>query len=294
MEARSRYAPEHPDVRRLEDEIRALSRRAPGGGGGELQRELASQQAALVALRQRYSDNHPEVQVLRSVVDGLQQALRGDDDATKVPTNPIYVQMRGELDGVQLESAAARSRAAELTARIGDYQARLAGSPQVEREFQGLAREYETTRLKYTDVRAKQFEAEMSEAMEVDRKGERFELIEPPLPPEEPVSPNRPLLLWIGALLAVLFGGGSAFVAEALDPRVEGADALARLAGMAPIAVIPFIATSADLAIERRRRWLSGAGLVLFLLAILVLVQLLVAPLSTLFWGVVARVGWFF
>ena len=63
---------------------------------------------------------------------------------------------------------------------------------------------------------------------------------------------------------------------------------------MAPIAVIPFIATSADLAIQRRRRWLSGAGLVLFLLAILVLVQLLVAPLSTLFWGVVARVGWFF
>lgn len=292
VEARSRYSPEHPDVRRLEDEIRALSRKLPGGGGGELQRELATQQAALVALRQKYSDSHPEVQVLRSVVEGLQQAVRGDDDA-KTPTNPVYVQMRGELDGVQLEIEAARSRAEELTARIGDYEARLAGSPQVEREFQGLAREYETTRLKYADVRAKQFEAEMSEAMEVDRKGERFELIEPPLQPEEPVSPNRPLLLWIGALLAVLVGGGSAFIAEALDPRVEGVEALAQLAGMAPMAVIPFMATSADVAAGRRRRWLFVAALAVLALAVVVLVHFLVAPLPTIFWGVVARVGWF-
>jgi uncharacterized protein involved in exopolysaccharide biosynthesis len=292
VEARSRYSPEHPDIRGLEEQVRALSRAGNGTGGAALTRELATQQAALASLREKYTDAHPEVQVLRAVVAGLQDAVRGDDDA-KAPTNPVYVQLRGELDGVLVEIAASDGRAAELQGRVADYAARLSGSPQVEREYQALAREYESARLKYADVRAKQFEAEMAEAMETDRKGERFELIEPPLQPEEPVSPNRPLLLWVGLLLAVLLGSGAAFVAEALDPRVEGSEALARLVGMAPIAIIPFVATQADVRRERRWRQLAVAGAMLGVAAVVVLVHFLVSPLPTLFWGLVNRLGWF-
>lgn len=293
VEARSRYAPGHPDVQLLEGEVAALATQPGAGSRDALTREFAAQQAALAALRERYSDSHPEVQVLRAVVEALQQAV-GDSSpeaATRQPSNPAYVQTRGELDSVLLELAASESRAAELQARIAEYEGRLAEGPAVEREFQALAREYESARLQYAEVRAKQFAAEMSEAMEADRKGERFELIEPPMQPEEPVRPNRPLLLWIGALLAVLIGGGAAFVAEALDARVEGTEALAAIAGAAPLAVIPFIATAADVERDRRRRWWWLAGGAGTLLVVLVLVHFVVAPLPTLFWGAVARLG---
>ena len=41
-------------------------------------------------------------------------------------------------------------------------------------------------------------EAQLAQNLETNRKGERFTLIEPPLPPEEPVSPNRLAVLIIG------------------------------------------------------------------------------------------------
>jgi hypothetical protein len=97
----------------------------------------------------------------------------------------------------------------------------------------------------------------------------------------------------VGLLLAVLLGSGAAFVAEALDPRVEGSEALARLVGMAPIAIIPFVATQADVRRERRWRQLAVAGAMLGVAAVVVLVHFLVSPLPTLFWGLVNRLGWF-
>ena len=75
-------------------------------------------------------------------------------------------------------------------------------SPQVEQQYRELTRDYDNTRLKYQEIRSKQSEAKTAQNLEADRKGERFTLIDPPLPPEEPISPNRKLIFMAGFILS--------------------------------------------------------------------------------------------
>ena len=51
--------------------------------------------------------------------------------------------------------------------------------------------------LKYQEILSKQTEAQVAQNLEAERKGEKFTLIEPPQPPEKPVSPNSRLLIMI-------------------------------------------------------------------------------------------------
>ena len=48
--------------------------------------------------------------------------------------------------------------------------------------------------------------------LEQEQKGERFTLIEPPMRPEDSVSPNRPLLFILAVILSVAAGVGSVFI----------------------------------------------------------------------------------
>ena len=59
------------------------------------------------------------------------------------------------------------------------------------------------------------FTAQIAQNLETNRKGERFTLIEPPLPPEEPVSPNRLAVLIIGLILSAAIAAGVAASREA-------------------------------------------------------------------------------
>src|SRR5271165_176292 len=97
-------------------------------------------------------------------------------------------------------------------------------------------------------------EAQTAENLETERKGERFTLIEPPVTPEEPASPNRPLILIFGLMFAVSAGFGTVAVLENTDGSVRGKHDLQMLLTLPPLAIIPIMLTDLDRARSRRRR----------------------------------------
>src|SRR6201999_2537638 len=116
---------------------------------------------------------------------------------------PAYIQVRGQLDSVAVDRDSAVKKREELHAKLDDYERRLADEPAVERQYRELARDLDAAQLKYQEIKAKQTEVQVSQNLETEHKGERFTLIEPPLPPEKPISPNRLLILGLGLLLSV-------------------------------------------------------------------------------------------
>src|SRR4029077_13472066 len=92
---------------------------------------------------------------------------------------------------------------AKLHAKADEYQRNVTLAPQIEKEYRELTRDYDNARLKYAEIRSKQVEAKTAQDLEADRKGERFTLIDPPLPPEEPISPNRVLIFLGGFVLSI-------------------------------------------------------------------------------------------
>src|SRR5262249_29981657 len=134
----------------------------------------------------------------------------------------------------------------KLKARSSEYQKNLTLAPQVEQQYRELARDYDNTRLKYQEIRSKQSEARTAQNLESDRKGERFTLIEPPLPPEEPVSPNRKLIFFLGLMLSVGLAAGVLWLLERLDSSVRSRLDLLKLTGVPPLALVPCIGTEAE------------------------------------------------
>ena len=168
------------------------------------------------------------------------------------PENPAYIALQSRLAETANDLKALRAKRAELSAKIADYESRLIRTPQVEREYNPMMREYQNAVKRYDEVKSKQTEAQVARQLETEQQGERFSLLEAAKLPTHP-RPYRQLVLLIGLALGVLGGIGYAALAEALDRSVRGEEALAEIAGEPPLAAIPYIKNAADLSRRRAR-----------------------------------------
>ena len=204
------------------------------------------------------------------------------------PDNPAYIQVSAQREASVSERAALEGKRTKLRAKLDELEGRLAQAPQIEREYSALVRDLEGAQFKYREVRQKQMEATLAKNLETERKGERFTLIEPPFVPQEPVSPNRLAIMLLGAIVALGAGVGMIALLEALDTTVRSRRDLDVLLPIAPLAVLPWIDTPAELAMRARvRRW-SGAGAVAGVAAAVVATHFLYRPLDVL-WEVALR-----
>jgi len=134
-------------------------------------------------------------------------------------------------------------------------------------------------------------EAQVSGELEVQRKGERFSLINPPELPEKPDRPDRLAILLLGAFLAVAVGVGTGVAADNMDRTIHTAEQLARAMGAVPLAVIPYLPSEAEVAkLGRRRAALGLAGLGVIVVGAVVL-HLTWMPLDVLWYTIWRKLG---
>jgi hypothetical protein len=138
-------------------------------------------------------------------------------------------------------------------------------------------------------------EAQVAQNLEADRKGERFTLIEPPLRPEEPVSPNRPVVFGVGLLMSLALAAGIAALLEAMDGTVRGREDMVTTFNAPPLAIIPQIVVRAEIVSPKGARHLrlaAGAAAAVGVCAIAMLaVHFLYRPLDVLWFVALRRFG---
>ncbi len=297
--AKALYAPGHPDIVRMEREIAGLESSAGSAipDRNDLQRRLEEAQGELAAARDRYSAEHPDVKRLERTVASLESELAASVElpvaarVTEGADNPAYIQLRAQLEATVNDLRALDGKIANLKAQAFSYQRRISISPKVEQDYRELARNYDNAQLRYREVRAKQMEAQLAQNLEVDRKGERFTLIEPPLPPEEPASPNRLAILIIGLLLSLGIAGGGAALAESLDTSIRNRRDLVDAIKSAPLALIPRIVTANELSAARRRLRVGLAGSIGAAVVALTMAHFFYRPLDTIWFALARRMG---
>ncbi len=311
--ARALYAPDHPDVIRLEREVQGLekgvanggpnakiSSSGPAGETNDLRRKLETTKAALAAATEKYSPEHPDRIRLEREVKDLEARLAaapapGADAPDSVPTpgadNPAYIQIQAQVAATRSELAALVTETAKLHARSEELQRNVTLAPQVEKEYRDLTRDYDNARLKYAEVRSKQQEAKTAQDLEADRKGEKFTLIDPPLPPQEPVSPNRRLIFIAGFLLSLGLAFGVLWLLETMDSTIRGRRDLLDLTGIPPLALVPHIGTVAEFRAARRRRWIAAGAAAATVCVAVVLTHFFYRPLDVLWFAFAQRLG---
>ena len=126
--------------------------------------------------------------------------------------------------------------------------------------------------------------AEIGQSMEKERKGERFTLIDPAVLPEEPISPNRPAIIFLSLVLALGAGVGSAAVAESMNAAVRGAKGLVAILHTAPLAVIPYLPNETDTRAQRQKKRITIIAVLAGITILLLLVHFLFSPLDVLWY----------
>jgi polysaccharide biosynthesis transport protein len=295
--ASANRSPDHPDILKMKQEIDALEKET--GQRPEIEEPsklLIDARATLATTLKRLSPEHPDVVQIRRTIEALEQELRqlGSVPLRKPmlrPENPAYINLQAQLNSATSSLDALRATRTAVKQRLQDYAARLERTPEMEPDYLFLTRDRDTSGQKYQDIRSRLLEAKVSEGLEVQRKGERFSLIDPPSLPEKPDKPNRPAIVLLGFILALAGGLGSGAAAESLDHSIRTPEQLARLTQSFPLAVVPFMPNEEDLSrAVKRRRLLQGAG-VGALVAILALLHLFVVSIDVLWFAALRRFG---
>jgi protein tyrosine kinase modulator len=301
--ARALYAPGHPDIARLEREIKGLeaevgSSAASAPSVNDITRDLDKARGELASARDRYAPDHPDIPRLERSVSALEKAL-ADASANPPPPkptadnpdNPTYISLQTQLSSTMNEKKALEARMDQMRAQSAGYARQLVTSPTIEREYRSLARDYDAAAAEYRELRSKQQEAQIAQNLENDRKGERFSVIEPPLAPEKPESPNRPAIMAIGVILALGLTLGIITVLEMLDTSVRGRQDIVNLLATPPLAVLPWIETNDDRRKRTRRTRYAWAGAAASVLLSASVIHFLILPLNTVWAGILRRLG---
>jgi uncharacterized protein involved in exopolysaccharide biosynthesis len=295
---KARYAPGHPDIVATQREVDGLEKEvAAEDQTGDRLRQLSEAKAQLAAALQKYTADHPDVVRLQHTIDKLQQAVAADAAAgtQKIAAahadNPVYIQVKGQLDAVAVDRENAIKKRDELHAKFAQYERRLAQSPDVERQYHTMARDLESAQIKYQEILSKQTEAQVAQQLETERKGERFTLIEPPQPPEKPISPNRPLIFALGLFLSIVLGIGAVVTRDSLDASVRGPNDIRWMLQVPALASIPVIVTAADRARRRKMIGYSWGGGVAVLILAVAGVHFFVKPLDVVWLSLLRRFG---
>jgi uncharacterized protein involved in exopolysaccharide biosynthesis len=255
------YQSGHPDLVRLEREIEIL-RQSVGGTEAHslLQEQLRQERDRLTGLRDRYSDNHPDIKNSEATIRKLESQLAFTDPSNtafaEAADNPAYILIKTQLQSVELDMTSQRQKQQQLQATIDEHESLIRMTPRIEGEYQKLLRAVDNASTKYADLQGKLRAADVAADVEEGITGRRFTVLEPPVVPVDSEPRNRLIIVFLGILLAGGFGLGAAAFAEAMDTTIRSPKVLSNTIGMPILAVIPYLDNTSDLTQARNRRLL--------------------------------------
>jgi uncharacterized protein involved in exopolysaccharide biosynthesis len=223
------------DAARIASEISGLmaqnAQLAAAANSGPTDTTVSALQQALTAAEAKYSSSHPDVVALKAQLAAAKQA------AASAPAAPNPA--RAQIAGNNAQINALRGARAMLLSQSASTRAAQAQAPAIAGRLDQLSKQAEGLRDQYRQIGSKLVSAQVSARMETEQKGERMTLADPPVQPDSPIRPNRPLII-LGSIVAGLGIGMALILALELFLRpIRGTAALAAAAGAAPLVVIP-------------------------------------------------------
>ncbi len=203
-ELRTRYGPAHPEVRRIQSEIEQLKRRIAN----------AAHDSPESAEKQK-----PAIQLDKSS-----------------PRNPVLQAQIAKLDDDIKEQS---QLLPPLQERMEFHTSKLAEEPVFEQKISRLQQEYDSLKKEYSSLVEKKQAADMSYALEVRQKAEKFVVLDAAQTPLKPSAPNRPMISIAGLLGGLLVGVALAVGIDMSDESVRSESEASRLLGKPILSGIP-------------------------------------------------------
>ncbi|MDC8753615.1 Wzz/FepE/Etk N-terminal domain-containing protein [Erythrobacter sp. sf7] len=196
---------------------------------------VAAAEADLAAAQARYSEDHPDIAIAKR---RLREAERlAASNQAKLPPDTVDQQIAA--NSAQIE--AIRAMKAQELARLSTAQRAMAQAPLVEQQIAQEQQKLDLLNQQYESVSTRLMQAQGSARAESEQKGERLSVIDPPVVADEPISPNRPLLIAGGIAAGLGAGLLLALAAELFFRPIRDMADIQAVTGTMPLVAIPTI-----------------------------------------------------
>lgn len=251
----------------LKQQIQNFLDAAEGGAGADtpmaldpLDSRIAKLQMDLDELLLQYTERHPDVVSTRAALEEL-KSQKNSQGSGEINTNDsrrvnavnsgLYQDLNVLLGEKEAEIAALQTRVEEYTRRIDEMNKLLSAIPEVEAELTRLNRDYDITRQTYNELVSRRASAQLSREAEQSANETQFNIIEPPVIPLTPVSPDRIALISMALFVGILGGIGCAIMYEQLHPTFYALKQIEDNMGLAVLGSVSMSWSRADIGKRR-------------------------------------------
>ncbi|MAT92292.1 MAG: chain length-determining protein [Halioglobus sp.] len=243
--------------------------------------QIMSIQANLADLQVRYTNRHPEVRQLQSLLADLQAEKAAEEraamerlrqinekrrkgepvdqfgDLSGMANSPVYLNLKKMLAETKSKVAALKVRVKEYREQVAELEEKVNTIPEVEGQLKQLDRDYGVIRSQHAALLKRRETARMGQDMEQKATDVTFRVIDPPYVPLKPSEPNKIMLNAIVLAGALVAGIGVSFLVSLVYPVFFDSRTLAAVTGLPVLGSVTI-----NLQNEQRRR--ERYGLVAF------------------------------
>lgn len=218
-----------------------------------LQKQLADLQNKLLALRARYTEDHPDVMKAKNEIEKMRERLHEAEASASTPSTPDATKKTSLMEPaniqqlrlqIEQQKSFIKSKSEEQTRleqQIRTIQSRVQMTPMVEEQYKGITRDYTTALGFYNELLAKKNSSQMATSLEMRQQGEQFRVMDPPNLPERPSFPNRPLIALGGLGGGLILGVVIAFAMELFDKSLRTEEDVQLYLGLPALAAVPIL-----------------------------------------------------
>ncbi len=227
----------------------------------ELDVRLEAQKTSLDNLLQRYTEQHPDVLSTRRLIKELEAQKRTEveelrkaavaNPARAAASSPVAQELSRLLATAEVQVASLSARVNEYGNRYERAREMVKTAPQIEAEFAQLNRDYAINKKNYEDLVARRESASLTGNLDSVAGVADFRLIDPPRVSQQPVAPNRSLLLLAAMFGAIAVGIAVAVGLSQLRPVFHDARSLRSVVGLPLLGVVTLVIGDA---VKRKER----------------------------------------
>lgn len=192
-------------------------------------------ESALAAVRAAYTENHPDVVLAQQRL--TQARAIAKQNVARVPSQEIDTRLNAARSQIGVLQA---GKARELS-QTSSALAQRASSPAVVQQATQMQQRVAMLNKQSEDLSNRLLAARASQRAGEEQMGERLLVVDPPVVPDTPTSPNRPLILALGAAGGLLLGFLIAFAWELFLRPIRDPSVLAGITGSRPLALVPAV-----------------------------------------------------
>lgn len=224
-----------------------------------LDARIRSLEQQLDDLLLRYTDKHPDVIEIRTLINKLEREraqIKPSAADSGQQANPVYQQLKIMIGETESQIAGLEVRVNEYEERVAKLREMIDTIPRVEAELSRLNRDYNVNKTNYEELLERREAAKLSKQADISADDVKFRVVDPPRVPLEPSGPPRIMLM--SAVLAGGFGIGGAlgFLIYQIRPTFEDARLLKELTGHPVFGSVCMVYT--DDYLKKRRLALAG------------------------------------